>query len=362
MTRTLARTAPRKTIVAFVAATMVTVLFGAAAVVAFRTPSRSARFDGVRYRDSVGFDYAVHTQPSVLYPNNVVGPVLPPAGAKATSRNVAPPQAIYRTLARSVDLGVAYALDTQAEGALQGTYRADLAIAVDNGWHTQSPLVAPTSFDGNSVRFRTTIAFDDIDAFLAKVEAETGARVTQYTLTVLPTFELTGTLAGRSIDTAYAPPFTLKVDGTQIQPDQKLRREQAGSTGTTVAVARSTRALGVALPVDTARAAAGAGCALALLLVAWFAAVAFLGVGLAEPVRIGTRYRSLLVDVVHGTSVPPVTRTVRVPSMAELARLAMSDGGVVFHEAPAATERSRQAVHRYFVTKDAATYEYRAEP
>ncbi len=328
---------------------LLAVVGAVAAFGAFRQATETSRYvESLRYEQQGTFEYTVGVTPATLYPEGTIGPVVaPPAGAKEKAPSVPP---VYTKLAKSIEVGFAYALSGSLPPAVSGEVSARLEIrAGESGWTKSQELLPPTPFQGAKTDARVSIDLAAVQALIDAIEKETGYNAPSYDLVVVPTVRLQGQLGAHTIDETYAPAFTVKYTKTQITLDTELRRAEPKSIGATVREQQSMTIAGLSMPVKTARLASVVGVAVALSGVAGTVGLVLLGVGQDEASRARLRYGTTVLAVHSGGH--NGSHVVQVRSMEDLAKLAQRDGRIVFRE-----DTDEGGV--YFVPDGGITYEY----
>lgn len=325
--------------------------FGAGAILSFRQPTHASRVvERTHYEHTAVFDYTVQTERSVLYPEGVVGPILP-ASADPAVQTAPPP--IYAKLARALDLGFTYALKAPLPPDVSGDLSAALEVKAADGWTKTLELLPPAPFAGPATSSRVTVDFAEVFSLIDAIERETGVKAPSYTISVIPTVRVTGQVGAEPVDESYAPAFGVKLDRTRITPDAELVRTQARKTGEAVSQEQAIALLGLSSPVSAARLASSIGTSLSLAGLVTLASLVLLRLRLDEPARISARYGSLLVGVARA-DLNHNSRLVEVASMRDLVRLAQQDGQVVFHQEVA------PGSHIYYVQRGDLVFAYTA--
>jgi len=364
--------APPGLLLALAVVTVVALALTAAAVYSLLEPAQKTEtVERLRYEHTAAFDYTAQVQPSSLYPNGVIGPVLPPPVSSTSSpqsedasarpepvegraATVAAPSApsIYSNAAQSLDLGVSYNLKSSAPPDVSGEYSAALQIkAGEQGWTKTLPLLPPMAFSGPQASFRVPIDLAQVWSVIDAIEKETDFKPTAYDVSVIPTVRVKGSVGPEPLDAVYAPAFSMKLTRTQITPDAQLTRSEVKSFRDTVTRGQRFNLLGLSLPVTAARWLSSGGAAVALAVAGALAAMIFLGLGQDGAAKIRARYGSLLISVAQADPNEEGQR-IQLASMQDLVRLAQRDGRVIFHHEPG------PGSHRYFIQDGAVTYQY----
>ncbi len=193
------------------------------------------------------------------------------------------------------------------------------------------------------------VRFDTAQSRIAEVAAVTGQSPDNFTVTVVPTFDVTGTVDGQPVDAMISQPLTFHIAGNVIQVEGTLRHtEPAVADGAaTVSAPNDVSVFGATMTVSDARRFSLAAIA-GLLLVA--AGLAWFGWGRRPEDRIRAMYRSRLVDVAE--SAADTGQPIPVTSFNELRRLATRDDRMILHQVV------ENGAHRYFLPDGDLTYEY----
>lgn len=325
------------------------ILFGVYTFRALRSPTaKSVYVERFHYAQQATLNYTVHTTPSLLYPDGVIGPVASVLGPDGKPAKVTPPP-IYTRLAKTIDIDFKYVLTGSQPPQVAGEVSADLQVRADNGWTKTMPLQGPVPFEGPNAAARFTVDLNRVRSLIDAIEKQTGVSAQSYNLVLTPTVHLRGKIGSNPVDEEYAPDFTFKYTRSRITAPTDLIQAQPTSIGGDVS---QTEHMPLLLLPLTIREARGVGAALTLLslgLASAMAAVVFLGVGQDETTKARLRYGTTLVSVREATH--NGSAVVQVASMQDLARLAARDGHIIF----------RQPVpdgDLYFVPDGAVTYEY----
>jgi len=323
------------------------------AVVAWSTPARRTVPTQVSYRQSGAFAYAAST---------ITGPVYD-TGQATTG------QPIFTRLAGPVQVRFAYALRALRADGISGTASLSAVVASPSGWTRTFPLEPPTAFAGRRTVVTGIVHLRKLERFLQRVATATAVPDASFTLTLVPTVRVHGTMAGQPFRTSYAPPLPFTLTPLALLPPlpgaaEGVVRPQSGSAavfhpGANGSVASATRAsveLGagrLSMPVAVARIAALIGL-VAAIAAAVLAARLLRRTRLSdEPTRIRARYGESIVTVVH-SSLGRHTDLVQVKSIEELARIAERYESMIIHE-------QTDLGHAYLVADGATLYAYLLE-
>lgn len=331
--------------------------FAALTIVSYRLdPATERRETRTTHEHLAAWDYSVAMRPSILYPDGVIGPVVPELfdgelqnGAQESASH-AP---VFRKLARSMDLGFAYALSSDRFADLSGTYRVDLEIVAGDGvWRLSDELVGPTSFHGAGIAFRIPLDFEAVTTRIETIEEESGFAARTYTLVVVPTIEIAGSLGEGAIDERFQSRFPIGIDPLQITPATDLTSSLGRTESLTVVEANYLGIAGMTMPVAEARTIGSLGVAITLLLASVLSGACWLRLRHDEDALIQVRYRPMIVSVSDADPRVEKLERITLASIKDLVRMAQRDGQVIFHQ------RSEEDRQRYFVQRGTVVYEY----
>jgi signal peptidase I len=340
-------THPRWAFIGLVAAVLLTIPTLAMTWSAMRAPDTTSRIESFGAVDyAIGLDYRFTGEPSAVYPDGAVEAERSVAGA------LTPSDPLYSRLLDQLRITVDFRAEHEGADRLRSSAGFDVRLETPGGWSTELSSVEPAPFSGTTSE-TVDLDLDAIAAQVASVADLTGVGGGSYTISVVPTLDVSATAESAVVEDQLSAPMTFSVDGNLITADAVEATTTEELTRTIDE--RATYAIG---PWDVSTQAARAvlsGLALVLVAgIAWFASVLFGGVGLGEPARIAARYRSQMIDVAAATAPPgPV---VMVGGIDELARIAKVEQSVILHE------DLGDGAHRYRVFLGSVTYEYETAP
>jgi len=297
------------------------------------------------------FTYTVHTLPSTLDPDGVLGPVSPSPTEDVLDAPEAKPHIIFTRLARNLELEFDYSLEGPQPAAIQGEYLATLQITAADAWSNSLELAPPAPFAGNTLSRAVNVDFAEIFALIDRVEEETGFEAGAYTVSVIPTVLVRGQLGSETVEDSYAPAFNMILSRTQISLDADLVRSEARTRAETAVRENTISVLGRPVPVRLARWTSLPGALIALGTTIMLLMVGYYGYGQAEAAQIEARYGSQILSV-KTADMPEETRSVEVATIRDLARLAQQNGRNILHM------RQGKSSHLYFVQEGDTTYRY----
>ena len=231
-------------------------------------------------------------------------------------------------------------------------------LGADNGLRRTIILPTATGEGDDELTLSATLDLDDLTALARQVRQATGIDQTTYTLTIAPTIDVSGTIAGQELDEPFTPELDLEFDGLQIRTSSVEEGEENPALAPTTrgSVTNASRSayhitlLGrsASIPSVERIALIGGGAAF-LVLIAMLATLMLSRPG-DEPSRIEARYGSSLIPV---SDAPLHVDTVEVRDFATLMRLAEQFEQAILHE-------QSGGVHGYMIPHDGILYRYRA--
>jgi signal peptidase len=311
---------------------------------AFTRPVTRTVFDDVKYQHAGNFTYSA---------------VAPPGIYDGDTAKTGEP--IFRRLISRVNVTFDYQLQADRPADLEGVSRLNAVLASNNGWRSVVELQGPAVFRGAAVRVQGTLDLQRIQALLDDVQQQTGVISAQYTLAIVPTIAISGTLSGQPLRDTFAPQVVFTLDELQLQlaVQQKtagdgrdpLQPAESKSLRTPREVVNTIPFLGASLAVPPSRNVAVVGLICSLL-----------GGGILwralnnkpkgdDTAHIRARYDALLVSV-RDSDLLGGRRLVAVTSIADLAKIAERSGRMILHQA-------QDDAQLYLVQEDDITYCYR---
>ncbi len=265
---------------------------------------------------------------------------------------------VFRQLVSAIDFSFSYELSADQPHELGGSYQLQAELSDGNGWVRTLELAPPGSFSGSSFSARGQLDLAQVQALIDTLEARAGIERQQYTLAIVPSVTVAGTLGGQAVRERFAPRLEFRLDKLELslRHDQDagdpLKPSLPGMITAKRSVPKTIGAFGLALPVETARWLPLIGVALALagaVLFGWRASAAHQA---TEAARIQFKYGPLLIAVRGGT-LHAGAHIVEVDTIDDLAKLAERDQLVILHE-------QRDGACHYYVQDMGVTYHYQA--
>jgi hypothetical protein len=324
-------------------------------LVAWTRPATRTATEKVAYTQKVRFSYRADTPGGAVYPDGVVRTGDP----------------IFLKLVDTVDVKVAYRLDTAARARLAGTQEVRVRLTGPSGWSRTLRLAPETAFSGTEATATVTLDLARLQDLIRRVAAATGTSPgVPFTVTVLPVVRVKGTVGGAALRTSYAPTLSFQLDPLQL----RVGAGAATATATTTtagddgdAFAPSRRA-SVAAPTDAPNHVRALGWSIGVDPARWIALVGLLAAAalavltLAHRRRrptdpytmIRARYGHLIVPIasyVHDPAQPVVD----VTSIDALAQVAVRGERVILHH-------HRVGAETYLVDDDGTLFRFQPRP
>jgi signal peptidase I len=247
-------------------------------------------------------------------------------------------QPAYLKLTQRIDFTFEYQFASDSPHALTGSAGLAAEVSDINGWKRGLVLQAPKAFEGDSVVVEGTLDLNVFNGYLQDLEEQTGVTRPYYTLSVGPTVEVTGMLAGLPLDERYTPQLTFLIDSLQLQlapqdptdlDADPLRPTQDAALESTAPAPNRITILGASLTVEAARWMSGVALALGILGLA-FLAWGYRRMLQRDPLAaIQLRYGAQLVAMGPG-AFELGGATVELASLDDLARVAEKHGRLIF--------------------------------
>jgi signal peptidase I len=323
------------------AAIGVAILAFIAAAIAFAHPLTTTGTQEAAYRQSGSFAYSSAAS-SGIYDGD----------------QVSTGQPVYLQVVRDLKVGFDYRFNSEAPHTLHGTYSLAVEMGQETGWQHSMMLVPSTAFTGDQASMTGQLPLLAVQAAMAAFQSETGIKGEQFTLTVVPTIHLQGTLAGAPFAESYTPQLPFQLSPTVLDLSKQsgqadpLHPSTAGAAPRPRLETNTLTILGFAVPVLAARIA---GLIVFFLAVALAAAVwrsAGVAVEVDEPDGIEPRFSALLMNVKgEDADLCDGKTIVDVAEFDDLARAAERLSRMILHSSGAGADR-------YFVSDGDVVYRY----
>ena len=311
---------------------------------AFTRPLTRTAVDDVKYQQAGSFSYAAAAPPGIYEGN-----------AAKTG------EPIFRRLISRVNVVFDYRLQAEQAESLEGTSRLTAVLSGNNGWRSAVELQGESAFRGSSARIQGTLDLPRLQAILDDLQQQTGVRPSQYTLAIVPSIAISGTLAGQPLRDTFSPQLLFALDELQMQLMAQQKNGSNGSDPLQPSESKSVRQsreavntisfLGLSLAVPTARSLAVIGLALSLLGAGALVVATRGGLAGDEEARIRAKYGAQLVSV-HDSGLLEGRSLVEVATIDDLAKIAERSGRMILH-------RSDAGGQVYFVQDDDIVFSYR---
>lgn len=310
-----------------------------------REPVSSLNNEAV-YTHTGEFAYSADAEPGPVYRD----------GSASTG------EPLFINLIDTIDFSFTYRIKTEAPTEITGRAMLWARVSDDSGWKQALRLQEEVAFGGDQVALKGTLDPRQVQDLVSSVQQQTGVVGSGYTVTLLPTIVVEGSIDGRPIEERYTPTLDLTLDGNQLELTgtaetavadasegvDPLRPRQSGSLETSKIEANTIALAGAELPVEDARRFALLGLLLAAAAAFWLWFTSDDTVGGDEVTRIQSRYGRMMVPV-KALSAHARHRSIEVADMDGLLRLAEHYDRMIMHEQDG-------DIHRYFVEDDGVAY------
>jgi hypothetical protein len=199
-----------------------------------------------------------------------------------------------------------------------------------------------------------------LQALIDSLEQQTGFASSQYTLTIVPTVVISGTLADQFLQDTFSPHLVFQLDEVQMQlaPNSgsaadtadPLKPSQGGILKRAREAPNTISLLGFTLPVSAARHIAVIGLVVSLAGMLGLGLLALRSARGDEASRIQSKYGPLLITV-HNSDAAAGGRVIEVAAIDDLVKIAQRDGRMILHQ-------ERDSSHHYFIQDNDLTYRY----
>jgi hypothetical protein len=326
----------------------VLLIAAAAAVVAFlglgafaftRAWHRTATVN-VPYTQQVSFSYDGTAPASPVYPTGAVRTGDP----------------IFLQFVHQLHVQVGYNLAASAGEHLSGTQQVLVRLTGPTGWSRTLSLTGPQHFDGGHTSASVTLDLNGLQALLKKVQTLTGVSAASgYTVAVVPTVHVNGTVAGQPIATGFNPVLNFQLVAPQLRPSVAggdFTPSRLGRVATTSTVANDLNVAGVSFSVRTLRGIALGGLLLSVLAVVLLIVLIKRSAPFGEAGRIQAQYGHLIVPIA-GTADDLAWAPFDVPNIDALVRLAEACDRLILHY-------REDTLDTYLVNDEGTVYRYQS--
>jgi signal peptidase I len=321
-----------------VVATVIAVLFGALAAVAFTRRSHKTATVNVPYTQEVTFAYSGSAPAGPVYPNGIVSTGDP----------------IFLQFVHQLHVNVTYSVASGAAQQLGGTEQVVARLSGPTGWSRIVPLGGVSHFAGGHATDVVTLDLDSLQALVKQIQKLTGvSSASGYAIAVLARVHAHGTLAGQTLTTGFSPVLNFELAPPQLRPSVAgqsagFSAAQHGSVGTTATVSNEI----VSVPVATLRAVGAGGAVLAVLSILLLVVLIKRSAPFGEAGRIQAQYGHLIVPIA-GTAEDLAWAPFDVPNIEALVRLAEACDRLILHY-------REDTLDTYLVNDEGTVYRYQA--
>jgi hypothetical protein len=292
----------------------------------------------VPYRESGSFAYWADVPPGIVYSDGRVDTGEP----------------VFLRLVDKLRMRFEYRLLTDAAQNTSGRIVLKAIVSDADGWQRRIDLGPASDFAGGFAAASGTLDLQRVQKLIADVEHATGVAHESYTVTLAPSVDLRGRLAGVDISGRFTPALKFRLDRLTLTLDQsssdRLAPVRTRSAQEHLLRPGAFSALGAEIRVSALRRitlAAGLVLLVVFLVIAILRAKAFRR---GESFRIEARYGHLLVPVSPSAS-EALGPLVDVATMEGLARLAEPGNRPILHS-------ERLGTHSYLVEEGGVMYRY----
>ena len=288
------------------------------------------------------------------------------AGAVYDTDRVTTGQPMFSRLVGPVQVRFDYALRAAGIQGAGGTASLAAIVSAQNGWARTVILQGPTSFTGRHATVAGVIHLRRLQRLVEKVAVATSVPSVDFTLTLVPSVQAHGTLAGHPFAARYAPELPFTLTSYELAPVLSTAATAVGpahagsaavfhpSQESSVAAAGSARVMigpgAFHLSDGFARILGPIGLLAALAAAALAAWQLRRDRRADEPTRIQSRYGEAMIAAVQSTLIHGGD-LVEVESIEALARLAERYQSLMIHEQTATG-------HAYLVADNGTVYAY----
>lgn len=264
---------------------------------------------------------------------------------------------IFPKLTCFLNIGFTYnILGSQLQG-ISGNHQMYARVMDEqSGWLRTIPIIAQTTFTGNSYFSMAALDLCQVAALLDLVEKETGLRASTYTIEIVTSVAFTANASGQAITDTFDPILTFKFDkvhlylaNTNAESDPMHITKQ-GLAASASMQANTLPLLGWEPTVGFIRVFAllGLGMSLSGLVVMGFSVLN--KDRQSEEAHIRLRYGSMIMDV-YERSLNATLPLIDVTSIDDLAKMAERQNTMILH-------MTLNFLHYYLVQSNGAIYRY----
>jgi hypothetical protein len=269
-------------------------------------------------------------------------------------------QPAYLKLTRRLGLAFDYSFTSDSPASITGTTFLAVEVSDINGWTRRLVLQEPQPFEGATARAGGILNLGVISGYLEALEERTGVTRPYYTVSVQPTVQVEGVVAGLPLTTTFEPELKFLIDDLQLQlapqdpalgEGDPLAPRKDGAIETTVPAPNRLTILGVSPTVRAARWISGVFLLLGLGGLALLAWIYLRSVRRDPLIAIRLKYGAQLVAM-RPQAFEIGGATVDVASLDDLARVAEKHGRLIHWVA-------KEAGYDFFVPTGETLYAFR---
>lgn len=249
------------------------------------------------------------------------------------------PEPVFRRLTDRLPLDYQFALDPGAPGLaltdVTGSYQLEAVVSLENGWKRTINLTPTTLFAGSEFTASAIVELADVQAIIDRTQEATGIVADIYNLSIRANVDYEADLAGQPVSGSTQQLIEFRLTALQLQFNPRTSDIEATVPSTIARDVSAERSMpipvvGVTVPYRSIPTLAlyGVGVAMAGLLAMLLATALVWRAG--EAARIHARYGRLIVDVRYD-ELELAARVLTVDQFEDLARIAESEGLMVFH-------------------------------
>jgi signal peptidase I len=304
----------------------------------FNQSTYTTKFEDVKYKHVGTFSYSAAAPPGVYASDTVqVG------------------EPIFRQLIDQVTVNFSYHLDSELPSNIRGNHQLDLVVSHNNGWNWSFPLQLETPFMGNQFNATGGISLAHVQALIDNLEQQTGLQNQQYTLSVVPTVTVNGTVAGQEINDRFTSQLTFQLSPLQMQVASSREADpftalQTESVKQSSEIPNTISILSYQFEVLTVRLLAMIGfifcCGGALVL----GLLIYYDTQCNPIARLQEKFSPLLITV-NDPGLISSSQAVEVTSLDDLAKIAERNGRMILQQV-------HGSAHHFFVQDERTTYHY----
>jgi len=328
--------------------------FAVLAAIAFARPAHHRATKVTPFGQRVTFAYSAHVRRNPVYPDGKVSTGDP----------------VFLSMVRQLNLHIDYRLATDADTNLTGSEKVVLTMTGPSGWKRTFVLTPSTRFSGSHTGTDVSLDLAQLQGLLSEIEKLTGSPgFGTFSLSVGPQVQVSGTVAGRPVNTSFHPALSFSFASGQLQVAGGPSAAGASTPGASASAANftQTQSGSVSAPATAATTLPVFGVAPQIATLRWIAIIGLLisiaitlyfylrkrGEPFEESFRIIAQYGHMIVPIVGGEDLgwPPVD----VTSIKALVRLAESGQRLILHN------RSDD-VDTYMVNEEGTVYRYQVKP